>query len=451
MCESIVVRPVPRRAAMVGLVSALASVALLACSAVAAADTVTTNFESFNLGSVNNTPQGGWRSAPPGSIPACDPTPTGGAYDQAVVDNPSGTPAAFGARSLRMSNLCASGEFTFQTYSTPVASPAGEDQSNKEYIAQFSFMSKAFQPGLFISVSPDSNEGSRMSWVGLKDTEDGIQVSVSDTPEPDGEFVDHPGPLLTHGAVHTIRFWIKLNPGPNNDLVRIFVDGQDLGQCFTTWENYYRTAPEQAPPPNVNTPADLRNLQFRSSVPGFELTSAGYLFDNVTVTTANGPGPPGCDDVIVKTADQRTVTAGGVEGYRITVRNRGEGSDRNVLACDRIPRGTTFVRANRRLLHLGNRRCLFIPRLRAGQSVSFHLDLRVNANAPPGTLSNIADITPGARPPGAAALTGFDPANLPAAPGKRVAGRIAQGASKPIRRARALARILRQVRPSFTG
>jgi uncharacterized repeat protein (TIGR01451 family) len=437
---------------MVGLVSALASVALLACSAVAAADTVTTDFNTFNLGSVNNTPQGGWRSAPPGSIPACNPNPTGGAYDQAVVDNPSGTPAAFGARSLRMSNLCASGEFTFQTYSTPVTSPAGEDQSNKEYIAQFSFVSKAtFQPGLFISVSPDSNEGSRMSWVGLQDTPNGIQVSVSDTPEADGEFVDHPGPLLTHGAVHTIRFWIKLNPGPDNDLVRIFVDGQDLGQCFTTWENYYRTSPEQAPPPNVNTPADLRNLQFRSSVGGFTATNGGYLFDNVTVTTANGPGPPGCDDVVDKTADQRTVTAGGLASYQITARNRGHGSDRNVRVCDRIPRGTTFVRASRRLLRLGRLRCLVIPRLRAGQSVSFHVELRVNADAPPGTLTNIADITPGVSPPGAPALSGFDPANLPAAPGKRVAGRVARGASRPIRRARALVRVVRHVRPSFTG
>ena len=450
MCESgSVVRPVPPRAAIVGVLSAFVSAALLACSGVAAAATVTTNFDSFNLGSVNL--QQGWRSAPPGAIPACNALPTAGAYDQAVVENPAGTPAALGARSLRMSNLCASSEFSFQTYSTPVTPPAGENQDNKEYIAQFSFMSKAFQPGLFISVSPDSNEGSRMSWVGLEDTEDGIQVSVSDTPETDGNFVDYPGPVLSHGEVHTIRFWIKLNPGPNNDLVRIFVDGKDLGQCFTTWENYYRTSPEQEPPPNVNTPANLNSLQFRSSVPTFHATDGGYLFDNVTVTTANGPGPPGCDDVVDKTADDRTVTAGGVQGYQITVHNRGRGSDRNVMVCDRIPRGTTFVRADRRLLRLGRALCLLIPRLRAGQSVSFHVELRVNANAPPGTLTNIADITPGARPPGSGVLSGFDPANRPAAPGKRVAGRVGQGASRPIRRARALVRVLRHVRPSFTG
>jgi uncharacterized repeat protein (TIGR01451 family) len=452
VCESSVVRPVLRRAAIVGLLSALATVGLLASSGVAAADTVTTDFEppDFTLGTVNL--QHGWKSAPPGAIPACTPDPTGGQYDQAVVANAAGTPPAFGAQSLRMSNLCASSEFFYQTYSAPVASPAGEDRANKEYIAQFSFVSKAtFQPGLFISVSPDSFEGSRMAWVGLEDTEAGIQVSVSDTPETDGEFVDHPGPLLSHGAVHTIRFWIKLNPGPNNDLVRIFVDGQDLGQCFTTWENYYRTAPEQAPPPNVNTPADLNSLQFRSSLPGFDLTDSGYLFDNVTVTTANGPGPPNCDVVVDKTADQPTVTAGALAGFQITAHNRGHGSDRNVRLCDRIPRGTTFVRASRRLLRLGLRRCLVIPRLRAGQSVGFHVELRVNANAPPGALTNIADVTPGVRPPGAPVLSGFDPPNVPAAPGKRVAGRVAQGASRPIRRARALVRVVRHIRPSFTG
>ena len=138
------------------------------------------------------------------------------------------------------------------------------------FIAQFSFISKTpdYQDGLFLSVSPDSHEGSRMSWVGLEDTPDGIQVSVADAPEVDGKFKTYNvEPLLSRTAPHTIRFWIKVNPGRDNDLVRIAIDGRDVGQCFTTWENYYRIAPEQAP--NGNTPADINSLQFRSSVPGF--------------------------------------------------------------------------------------------------------------------------------------------------------------------------------------
>jgi uncharacterized repeat protein (TIGR01451 family) len=288
-----------------------------------------------------------------------------------------------------MSNACANGEFFYQTYSPQEPVQVGEDRVKKVFMAQFSFMSKtpqAEQPGLFISVSPDSHEGSRMSWVGLQDTTGGIQVSVNDTPDVDGAFVSHEGPLLDRSRPHTIRFWIKVNPGIDNDLVRIFVDGVDLGQCFTTWENYYRTSPEQAPPPNVNTPADINSLQFCSSVPGPPglATSGGYLFDNVSITPSDGPGPPGCDDVIDKKADQQTVRPGGLAGYQITVRNRGSGSDRNVQVCDRVPRRMTFVRADRKLRRVGGRRCLVIPRLRPGQRVGLHVEFRVDASAPPG-------------------------------------------------------------------
>ena len=104
--------------------------------------------------------------------------------------------------------------------------------------------------------------------------------------------------------------------------------------------------------------------------------------------------------MIDKEADARTVRAGGLIGYRITARNRGARSDRNVQVCDRIPRGTRFVSADRKLRRIGRRRCLVIPRLRSGQRVSFHVTLRVDANAAPGTLENIADITPGVKPPG---------------------------------------------------
>ena len=86
-------------------------------------------------------------------------------------------------------------------------------------------MTPAYQPGLFLSVSPDSGEGSRMSWVGLEDTPAGIRVSVNDSPDVDGEFVAHPGPLLDRTSPHEIRFWIKVNQGIDNDLVRISVDG----------------------------------------------------------------------------------------------------------------------------------------------------------------------------------------------------------------------------------
>ena len=144
-----------------------------------------------------------------------------------------------------------------------------------------------------------------------------------------------------------------------------------------------------------NTPATINSLQFRSSVPGpSALLGGGYLFDNVSITPSNGPGPPGCDVPIEKTADSPTVTAGGRAGYRITVRNRGRLAARNLRACDRIPRQMTFVSADRRLRRIGRQRCLTIPRLQPGQRVSFHLVLQVNANAPQGRVTNTGEVTP---------------------------------------------------------
>ena len=65
-----------------------------------------------------------------GAIPACNPIPTLGQYDQAVVANtvaPPGDPPGFGSQSLRMSNACASGEFFYQTYSPREPVQVGED------------------------------------------------------------------------------------------------------------------------------------------------------------------------------------------------------------------------------------------------------------------------------------------------------------------------------------
>ena len=130
--------------------------------------------------------------------------------------------------------------------------------------------------------------------------------------------------------------------------------------------------------------------------------------------------------MIEKEADARTVRAGGLMGYRITARNRGRRSDRNVQVCDRIPRRTRFVSANRKLRRIGRRRCLVIPRLRPGQRVSFHLRVRVNPNAAPGTLANTADITPGVKPPGSGTTPMTELPNLAAAPGGRPQGRPAR-------------------------
>jgi uncharacterized repeat protein (TIGR01451 family) len=383
-----------RRRAIVCVCAAMVSAALLA-PGIAQADTVATNFEApqFHTGSVNG--QEGWKSAVPGDIPSL---PHG--YDQAVVAN-SGAPPEFGGQSLRLSNaynqspLAGPPEFHFQTYSKPTTEAAGEGLANTEYTAQFSFISvkpDAQQPGLKVSISPDEGEGGRMSYIGLEDVPSGIEVTFYDT-DVEGEFVGYDLGILPRAVPHTIKFWMRLDPGPNNDLVRIAIDGRDVGQCFTTWENFYRS--QSQPVPTTDT------LQFRSvgeqETPS--LVGGGYLFDNVTITTSKGAGPPRCEMPIEKHADVRAVSAGGLVGYRITVRNRGRLPALNYQVCDRIPRDMTFVGASRRLQALGARRCVVISHLAPGKRFSFHVVLRVDAGAPPGSADNVAEDAP-VQPPG---------------------------------------------------
>jgi uncharacterized repeat protein (TIGR01451 family) len=461
---SCVVRPVLSRKALVGVFAAVASFALLPCG-VALADTVTTNFEPplFHTGSVNG--QDGWKSGIP--LPTA---PQG--YDQAVVNNlspssppapaaPAG-PAAFGMQSLRISNAYGTGpdtsppEFELQTYSKPVAQPAGEQLDNTEFTAQFSFISvfptqqtapgcSPSPPCLRISVSPDNGHGARMSYIGLDDLPDGIHVIFYDTPDPNGDFVSYDLATLSRTQVHTIRFWMRLIPGTNNDLVRILIDGQDAGQCFTTWENYYRAGEHHEPAP-------IDRLLFLSGNRNgnrLSLLGGGYLFDNVTTTTG-AAGPPGCDLTIDKTPDSPTVTAGGVAGYQITMHNRGRLAARNLLLCDRIPRRATFASASRKLRRVGNRRCLTIPRLGPGQSAGFHINLRVASDAPAGNLPNIADILPD-ETPGMPDQPPLSSAQLPDLPANVVA---AIEAAPPIKKVKVLVKILRakaSAPPAVTG
>jgi uncharacterized repeat protein (TIGR01451 family) len=428
---------------MLRVLATAVSMTLLVCCVAGAVSTVTTNFETFNLGTVNG--QDGWKSAMPGDIPSL---PNG--YDQEVVANTPSAPAAFGGKSLRLSNAYGTGpdtfppEFHYQTYSKPTTEAAGEDLTNKEYIGQFSFISihpDRQQPGLQISVSPDMGEGARMSYIGLRDVEDGIAVTFFDT-DAEGGFVGYDLGTLPRNTVHTIRFWMKLNPGPDNDLVRIFIDGRDVGECFTTWENFYRATDQ-----GVQVSDRLLFLSGNRDGDRLSLLGGGYLFDNVTTTTSDGPGPPGCDVPIEKDADQSTVRAGGHVGYRITVRNRGRAIARNLIACDRIPRHMTFVSADRRLRRVDRLRCLRIPRLRPGQRVSFHLVLRVSPNAPQGRMDNVADITPPPAQPGTDPPSAGGP-SMPTLPPRPILR------PKAIARARAVVRIIKRVRarpPRFTG
>jgi uncharacterized repeat protein (TIGR01451 family) len=220
--------------------------------------------------------------------------------------------------------------------------------------------------------------------------------------------------VLDRAKPHTIRFWIKLNPGDNDDVVRVFIDGNDVGQelgtCFTTWETYYRQASEQAP--SGNLPPDLNSLEFRTSVQGpAELEqTGGFLFDNVTTTTATGPGPGSCPGedggtpptiVIDKKPPTAFVAPGQRVTYQISVRNRGHAPVRGLRACDLPPRALRFVRARPHLSRAAGRRlCLMVGRLRPGQRKTFRATFELRADVTADTVTNgaIADIPAGSRP-----------------------------------------------------
>jgi hypothetical protein len=176
------------------------------------------------------------------------------------------------------------------------AEDAGEDLTNKVFIGEFEFTSTspALQDGLMMKMSPDDGHGGRMSYVRLLDQADGIHATFFDT-DADGTFHGYDAGVYARDQVHTVRFEIEFVDGPDNDIVRLIIDGEDigdsLGECFTTWENYYRNV-ELEEPPVTNS------VEFRADggeVPS--LVGGGYLFDNVVTTTAaeGGPAPTNCE------------------------------------------------------------------------------------------------------------------------------------------------------------
>jgi len=273
--------------AAVGLIALLTMVGLSG----AATNPYTADFGSFALGTVNG--QDGWHSAAPGDVPAL---PNG--YDQAVVANGGGAPAAFGAQSLRMSNAYTNGEFFYQTYSPSIDNPAGESEPNQVFDGSFQFTSTSVnqQPGLALSVSPDNGFGARMSYVRLEDAATGIQVFFDDV-SPDGSFNEYDLGIYSRSVAHTVRFLIQTVPGPSNDILRLYIDGVDQGdrlhKCFTTWEQYYRVG-------EGHEPGVINSFEFRAggtAVPA--LAGGGYLYDNVSVAARNtgGPAPTACGPV----------------------------------------------------------------------------------------------------------------------------------------------------------
>ncbi len=260
---------------------------MLTLPAVAGAETDGTLFErpSFAPGNVND--QGGWMK-------------TGG-FDAAIVANSGSTAAVFGQQSLRISNATTSGSFGDQTFSAPLVDGAGEATSanggqaggerQSHFDTSFQFMSAdpaAEQPGLAVTVSPDSGNGGRMSFVRLRDTSAGLAVDFNEV-RTDNNFYDvEIAQGLDRTVPHTVRISMDFVAGADNDVVKVYVDGQ-LKVTGKSWENYYRNSTEQAAAGNVVPVIDQLLLRVSSTARPANLNK-GFLIDDVSLRSYGGLG-----------------------------------------------------------------------------------------------------------------------------------------------------------------
>lgn len=260
------------------LAAGLAPVGLAQAANADTAGPITFESAGYNLGSING--QNDWSST--------------GAFDQEVVA--SSRFPSFGAQSLRISSAVTSGSFGDQTFSPPLASPAGELPLLPHFDAtlQVGTAEDGFKDGLRLSVSPDNGSGARMSYLRLEDQSEGVHVFFDDVTDPgpvgtSADFTETDIATLDRASAHTLRFSIDFVTGPSNDVVRIFVDGA-LKVTGTTWEDYYRYDPEQAAhalPPTTSL------LLRESGTAAPDTRGFGFLVDNVSLSST--PNTSACD------------------------------------------------------------------------------------------------------------------------------------------------------------
>jgi len=274
-----------RRDVVVSVLAVLIVSAGLVASAGADAIGPTT-FEppGFTIGTING--QNGWSKT--------------GAYDAAVASVssfPDASGYGFGAQALRISNGFADGAFGGQTFSSALASPAGEAPAQTHFEASFKIgtTQATFQPDLRVSASPDNGSGARMSYLRFEDQADGVHVFFADVTDPGplgtvATFNEKDIATIDRAHSHTIGFSIDFKPGPANDVVKIYIDGV-LKTTGTTWEDYYRYDPEQAGSGNALSPvAKLAFLARGTSVVGN--LGKGFLIDDVSLASSTLVAPP---------------------------------------------------------------------------------------------------------------------------------------------------------------
>ncbi len=253
-----------------------------------------TTFDTFSLGDVDG--QNAWKSTGP--------------FDQEIVENTYGY-TDFGCQSLRISNSVTSSSFGDHTFAAPFADSVGEVDATAgtfavgtrytHYEAEFDIASTKptqEQTGMFLSVSPDRGDGSRMSYLSFADNATGIAVTFFDTQGTTNpaNFVSTDLGTLSRDVPHTIKFVIDTVDGPDNDVAEIYIDGA-LAHTGSTWENYYRFDNEASA---EQSPRLLKTLLFRASGTAVPTNAGeGYLIDNLSLEASVLPPPKPSETVEV--------------------------------------------------------------------------------------------------------------------------------------------------------
>lgn len=291
------------------LVLTLVTVMLLASSLVATIAQAETGpmitFESppYTAGIIDG--QDGWSS--PGSAGGgC-----GVLLDHAVAAQSTYT--SFGSQSLRISNARTTGCFGDQTISKSLIDEAGETEAtNKEmsggerqtrFEAKWDFASVTgqYQPGLWVTASPDRGDGSRMSYVSMSDSEGGLVVNFYDVQYTNPTLGEVANFVMTEVASglsrdvpHTIELSMEFVDGPSNDAVTVTVDGT---YTYTggSWEDYYRYDPEASAEQSVRTVDSIlfqtrgtpapATLGYGFYIDNFQIQSGGYTIDDLRGAT----------------------------------------------------------------------------------------------------------------------------------------------------------------------
>ena len=146
----------------------------------------------------------------------------------------------------------------------------------------------AVQPGLAVTVSPDSGNGGRMSFLRLRDTPAGLAIDFNEV-RTDNDFYDvEIAQGLDRTVPHTVRISMDFVAGADNDVVKVYVDGQ-LKVTGKSWENYYRNSTEQAPAGNLVPVIDQLLLRVSSTARPAN-AGKGFLIDDVSLRSYGGLG-----------------------------------------------------------------------------------------------------------------------------------------------------------------